>query len=166
MLRASIAGTAGLLFLLFSLTGCYEADRELISADDADFPFSRITYTTGGETRALVRADGAYRIEGEDDLDAGIRFLRIDEGTYVAQVSGEGPDGPVVLLALVTADFATGTAEAHVTWAGRSAEAAGFARCSPDSFCVPSLEAYIAHARAEMAAGAEPDASYRIAVEP
>lgn len=150
-----------------ALAGCYISREELISASDAVFPYQRIVFAEVGsestpeDHSVLVRQGDSYRSDDAEDPGE-YRFKRVAADTYALQVAmPEDPDMPF-LFAFVKLDPAAGIARAYKIIADESETAPGMTKCNDGSLCFDRLDAYVAHAQKAIAAGAEPDAEYKI----
>jgi hypothetical protein len=158
------------LALCLTVSGCFVSDAPLIGPDQASFPFERIVFEVDdrpGEPQVLARDGDAYRLTSPDSPDrtALLRLVAAGDGAWVAQMwpppeAGE-KDIPFLYALLVVGDG--------------GAEVSAFAAMKPDDFvpqdglvpcdngvCIGSLEAYVAYARAQVAAGTPPETVYRI----
>ncbi len=155
------------LILLIGLSGCFKSNQELISAADADFPFTSITYLSGdGKSKAtLERVGDKYLNPAEKGTDY-IRFKAFGKNTYVAQLATVEAAKPVYLFGFikVSADrksfeLIKGFAEAGDLAAARQGQP-GFNVCDDDSVCIATLKDYVEYARKAPA----PDASKRLQI--
>lgn len=166
MIRTSLprAGRlAAIVFLATLLGGCFASKRELISATDAEFPYEEITFTEVGrnDPTTLVKRDGAYRALQEDN-SAAFRFRKVAADTFVVQASGDDNGKKVILYAILKIDNRANVVRAYKSVADEDDKGPGLYACEDDYVCFDTLQPYVDYALKAIAAGAEPDATYRI----
>jgi len=143
-----------IIALLLGLSGCFKSSRELISAVEADFPFTAITYIQNGGDKKITlnRVDDRYlnAKEGEQDY---LRFKAIDENTYIVQVTIVDSKAPTYLFGLVRVsvdrksfEVIKGIAQAIDLAATRKGQL-GLKPCGDGDVCIATLKDYIAYAR-------------------
>jgi len=139
----------------------------LISATDADFPFTSITYLSGdGITKiTLERVGDKYLNPAEKGIDY-VRFKAFGKNTYVAQLTTTEAAGPAYLFGFIKVspdrksfELIKGFAQARDLAAARQGKA-GFNICDNDSVCIATLKDYVEYARKAPAA----DASARLQI--
>ena len=158
------------LALCVAVSGCFVSDAPLIGPDEASFPFERIVFEVDdrpGERQVLERDGDAYRLASPDSPDrtALLRLVAAGDGAWVAQMwpppEAEEKHIPYLYALLVVGD--------------EGAEVSAYAAMKPNDFvprdglapcdngvCIGSLEAYVAYALAQVAAGTPPETVYRI----
>ena len=161
------ANTARRLVLLsllaVALSGCFGSKKELISSKEAEFPFEEISFSEVGrnEPTILVLRDGAYR-SLEEDNPVAFLFKKIAPDTYVTQAMGEEGGKKSYLFAVLKVDGRTNLIRAYKAEAKDEEKAPGLYRCMDDTLCFDTLQPYVDYALKAIAAGEEPDATYRI----
>jgi len=159
-----------LAVLAGGLSACFTSKTLLIAPDAAVFPHERIDFRVvdgDGTLQRLERAGDSYRLtpDPESDRFGLVRLKAAGADTFVVQfwsVPEGGDTDTQVLYALLVADPA-------------GKRIASYASVKPDAFaplpglvpcgenvCIEDLEAYVAYARALVAAGAPPDQVYEI----
>jgi hypothetical protein len=150
------------------LSGCYTADRPLITDDDSVAPYAKVSFVEqgGGDAPEVMTRDGNAYIDHQKDGDRTLRFLPVKDNWYVAEMSGVDPDDKSVqrLYGLVHVDVAKKIAEAYETGGDGTDVGPGLRACEA-GICIDDLAAYIAHAEAKVTAGAKPDTVFDISVE-
>ena len=149
------------------LAGCFTAEEPLLTDANSVAPYEQITFRerNSDDTSTLIR-DGKVYLAVGDETNLSMRFMPLAEADwYVAEVSGETDGGVTRLYALLNVDLAANEARTYKA-IGASADAGpGLRECDEGMICIDSLDAYVANARAAIDAGAEPDATYDIAVK-
>ncbi len=154
---------AAALASLLALSGCYMAEQSIIASGDATTPWASITYRAEGEKEATTvdRQGDGYVAESDGDKIT-LRFLSLGDDWYVAELGGtDSEEKPEFLYGYLHVDMAAHKASVYAALADVKADPlpAGMHVCK-EAFCIDSLDAYIAHARAIVDAGAKPDTIY------
>lgn len=162
-LRASV-----LLVTALILAGCYKSDTSLIADRDLATPYPSITYRETGsndEPMSLTRVGKLYR--ADDDPNTTMRFLEVEPNWYLVELGGvDNENKPEFLYGYLNVDPDGRAARLYSSVAdGATPPAAGMHECG-DSVCVDNIDAYVAAARAAVAAGAEPDTTYQFKTTP
>jgi hypothetical protein len=164
-LFASIVST---MLLCLGLAGCFTSESLLIGADEADFPYDRIVFVAVDrpEDRLTLLRDGdvyLFQTADEDERYGRLRLKDIGGGLYLVQLQAPpGEDDPGPLYAVLAVDLDSGRIASHAAIAPDGFEARpGLASCDT-SVCIEDSDAYLAYAKARIAAGVAPDAEYRI----
>ena len=140
--------------LLFGLSGCFKSNEELISADNADFPFKTITYAEAGDQQKITfkRVGDSYLSTKEGEKDS-VRFKKFGENLYVAQLTTIERDKPLYLYALVKVapdrksfELIKSIAET-VDLAAAGEGKSGLNVCEEEFVCVSILKNYFEYAR-------------------
>ncbi len=154
---------AVLLAAVFALSACYASDTPLIPVDKAVFPFERITYEAPNSDRVtLVRKGDAYEtVETGGQQPNTVLFMPVAGDLYVAEVTSADKGVSKTLHALIQVDMENKTVRSYATNGEDKDAGPGLSLCD-DGICVADLDAYIDHARAQIAAGAQPDVVYTI----
>ena len=155
-----------LLPILFAvgLAGCFLSDGPLIDPQKAVFPYERIVYKeeTSDDQLVLVHQGDAYLPSGRDsDANVGIRFLPVGDNLYLAEVKGVSDGKATYLHAILAVDPDKKTARSYAA-VGDEKDAAPGLRACHDDICIDDVAAYVARAKAAIAAGGDPDAIYTI----
>lgn len=146
--------------LAVGLAGCFMSSAELISADEADYPFQTMTYTPDGEDDnvTLERAGDRYLAAGADDK-VSVRFKALGNDKFVVQITDIKETGPLHLYGFIklapdkaSFELIKSIAEPADLKAAAAGEA-GFATCpgDDDSVCITTLKGFVGYA---MKAGA------------
>ena len=83
------------------LTGCFKSEQPLISAGDADFPFTTITYADPNGKEITLNKTGDTYVNTDDGDESALRLKALDENTFIGQIAVEDDDGDGYLYALV-----------------------------------------------------------------
>jgi hypothetical protein len=160
----------GILFALLAplaLAGCFTSPEPLIGADQAVFPYQRIVFGEADrqdDRQTWTRKGDSYSFKPDDgdEKEALVRLLPVAENLYVVQMEFPEDDQTQRLFALLKVDLAAMTAESYSAIIPDDfQDVPGLSRCE-DVVCIGGLDAYIAYARAGIAAGHPPDTTYRI----
>lgn len=159
------------ILILPLLTGCYQSVKPMISAEEAEFPFTRLTYKTADddEQYTLVREGDEY-IDPVDETAPRVRFRELRENIYLAQGHFVIEDAEFYSLVLVEADLSKPEAMLHAGFAEKSGPPAdkladhGFADCDQleGMICLDKLDDYLTYALARIDNGEAPDEQFVI----
>ena len=138
--------------------------------DKAAFPFETIVFheQASDQPSKLVH-EGDYYVSHEKGGDHFIqlRLMPVGDNLYVAELNGGDETPPVYLHAFLKVDPAAKTATSYKSVApGKDDFGAGLRRCENDQVCIDSLDAYVAYAKAAVAAGEKPDVVYEFVTTP
>ncbi len=138
-----------LLVLAVVLSGCFRSETALISAEEADFPFSTITYTDPGGQEITLNRVGDLYIDPDEGEESAVRIKALDENTYVGQIAVSEDSGQAFLYGLIrlTDDrkgfyFAHSVADEQAKAAAREGKF-GFRLCDGDTVCIDSLDGFV-----------------------
>ena len=134
--------------LTLALTGCFESKEPLIGPDDADFPFSALTYSDSvGKEFKLTRAGDNY-INIDEDEEVTVRLKAVDANTYVGQIAVEVDDRVSYQYALIrVADDRKSFSFSHAVAGAQARSAAakgefGFSPCGQTIVCIKTLDGF------------------------
>jgi hypothetical protein len=162
-----------LLLAVFTapLGGCYHAVSELISAEEAVFPFTKLTYRTDDddEQYTLVRKGSAY-VDPDDESAPEVRFRELRPGLYLAQGHFVIEEASFYAAATVRADLDQPQVELYAGFADVSGPPVaelpkhGFAACDhlEGMICLDGAASYVTFALGLVDAGAKPDKTFEI----
>ena len=143
--------TALLIILIVSalgLSGCFKSEQPLISAGDADFPFTTITYADPNGTEYTLEKSGDAYLSTEDGDETALRLTAIDENTFIGQIFAEDDGGDGYLYALVEVSEDRKSFSFVHPVAGEQALAAanqgtyGFRPCDDGFVCISTLDGF------------------------
>jgi hypothetical protein len=146
------------------LSGCFVSKTPLIGDEQSAAPYQKIVYgeADDDEVTTLNKEGSAYMLRA-DGNEVEVRFTDVGEGAYVAQLRSTKEGETAILYAYLKVDVAGKTAEAYKVVAEKEDAGPGLSRCATENeVCIESIKAYADHARSAIAAGAEPDTTYRI----
>ena len=84
-----------LLVFAIALSACFKSETALILAEDAAFPFTRLTYADPkGREYTIARSGDVYVNPGEDDKTS-IRLMQVGDDLYLGQIAADDDDEPV-----------------------------------------------------------------------
>lgn len=161
----SLIEYAAVAVLSLGLAGCYTAEESIIGQGVT--PFETITFRADGDdtSHVLTRAGDGYVTEA-DGTTLTMRFAEIDTNLYVAEATAGEGDEMMRLYGGVRVFPETGRAEAFRVIADDEADIRpGLRPCGDDAVCIDDPGAYADLIRADIAAGAEPAASYDITLD-
>ena len=153
------------------LTGCFTADKSLIPDSKAVTPYAKLTFNEKGspEDRTTMQREGtAYVGTGDNGAKVAMRFMPVGDNLYLTEVSGETDGQLTRLYALLKFDAAAKVATIYKSVAGKADGGAGLPHCQRqdmDMVCIEDVNAYIALAKAAIAAGEEPVSTYEVKLE-
>lgn len=165
--------TARILSLLLiigaalGLAGCFTSDHQLITDDQATAPYARITFAEqdSPDDRTTLTRQGKTYVARVDDSTITMRFRSFGDDLYLAESTSE-EDGKVQrLYAVLKLDPAQNLALAYKATAHDSDVGPGLPACKRDDMdmvCIEDVDAYVALARAAIAAGAPPETTYTV----
>lgn len=91
-MTASIVRVAVLVLAAVVLQGCFVSTAPLMTADQADFPFQKLTFKSESKSVTLTRDGDLYRIKEDDDAPTYL-FKKIGENLYIGQAAGKNKKG-------------------------------------------------------------------------
>ncbi len=161
------------LFILLAaigLAGCFTSDKPLFSDDQAVAPYAKITFAEQGspDDKTTVIREGKSYVAKLDDGDMTMRFMPLGDDLYLAESSGEQDGQLLRLYAVVRLDTAQNLAMAYKVMATDGDAGQGLSTCQRqdmDIICIEDVDAYVALAKAAIAAGADPDTTYSVSFE-
>jgi hypothetical protein len=158
------------LALAAGLSGCFTSDKPLIPPDKAAFPAETIVFhENGSDQPSKLVHERDYYVSHEKDGDHVIqlRLMPAGDNLYVLEMNGGDETPPLYLHAFLKVDPTAKTATSYKSVApGKDDFGAGLHRCDKDQVCIDSLDAYVAYAKAAVAAGQKPDAVYEFVATP
>ena len=143
--------TALLIILIVSalgLTGCFKSEQPLISASDADFPFTTITYADDSGSEITLEKSGHAYVSTEDRDETALRLKAIDGSTYIGQIfpENDGGDGYLYALIKVSADrkrfFLVHSVAGEQALAAAKQATYGFRPCDDGFVCISTLDGF------------------------
>jgi len=162
-----------LLFLsmLAPLAGCYQSTAPLIAADDAVFPFTRLTYEVDDvkERYTLVREGDEY-VDPDDGNAPRVRFREIGPDLYLAQGHFVIEQASFYAYAMVKGALDKPAIELHAGFADESGPPPdklpefGFAECDhlEGMVCFEEIDPYLDYAVQRIEAGEKPDRRFTL----
>jgi hypothetical protein len=154
-----------LVLLAIGLSGCFVSETPLIAEGDAVFPYQRIVYGEAGEKNVstLVKQGDVYVLASKGE-QAAFRFKDVGGGFYVVQVQSTTEKSSPILYAFIKVDLNAKTVQSYKAVAKDEDAGPGLTRCGDDKdqLCIGRLDAYVDFAKKAIAAGEEPDATYRL----
>ncbi len=158
------------LLAALGLAGCFTSDKPLISDDQAAAPYAKITFAEQGspEDKTTLTREGKAYVTHTDDGSMAMRFLPLGDDLYLAESTGEQKGAILRLYAVLKLDAANGTAVTYKAMAGDGDSGTGLTSCNRqdmDMVCIEDVNAYVALAKAAIATGAKPDATYSVTFE-
>ena len=152
---------------LLGLSGCFSADKPLLTDDNSVTPYTTITFVEQGsdDTPDVMTRQGKAYINHAKDGDRVLRFMAVKDNWYVAEMSGADEDASVQrLYALVRIDLDKKVAETFASMGDEKDVGPGLRACEA-GICIDDLAAYITRAQARVDAGEKPDTVFDITVE-
>ncbi len=159
------------ILMLPFLTGCCQSVKPVISAEEAECPFTRLTCKTADDDGqyTLVREGDEY-IDPDDEAAPRVEFRELRENIYPAQGRFAFEDAAFYSLALVEADLSRPEAMLHAGFAEKSGSPAdrladhGFADCDQlqGMICLDKRDDYLTCAPARIDNGEAPDEQFAI----
>lgn len=152
---------------LLGLSGCFSADKPLLTDDNSVTPFEKITFVEqgSGDTPDVMTRQGKAYINHAKDGDRTLRFMAVKDNWYVAEMSGAEADADVQrLYALVRIDRDKQIAETFASMGDEKDVGPGLRACEA-GICIDDLDAYVAHAQARVDAGEKPDTVFDITLK-
>ena len=159
----------GLLAAL-GLAGCFTSTKPLFTDDQAVAPYAKIAFAKHGDTdqkTQLVRTGKGYVAKTEDGTMT-MRFMPVGDGLYLAESTAEQEGKTVRLYGVVRLDQAQHLAMTYKTVAHEGDIGPGLPACQKgktDTICIEDVAAYVALAKAAIAAGGKPDMTYDVTIE-
>ena len=104
-----------------SLAGCFVSKAPLIDGSQAALPYAKIVYAEQGsrETTTLIRQGSAYLLEPKSaESDGHIRFLKVADDLYVAQLEIVEDEAAHYLYGLLKVDLPGRTVASYKAVAG------------------------------------------------
>ncbi|MCB1488378.1 MAG: hypothetical protein KDJ88_13100 [Bauldia sp.] len=148
------------------LTACFTSETPLIGPKDAVFPYETIVFRSMDrpeDRQTWDHSGDIYRFAPDGgDKAMSMRLKPIGDDLFVVQMEGPDDKPPAVLYALLKVDIANMTAESHSAIMPDDFEPTPGLSVRDDMVRVDDLDAYIAYARARMAAGVPADVVYKI----
>ena len=85
---------------MLSLSGCFSADKPLLTDDNSVTPYPTITFAEqgSGDTPDVMTRQGKAYINHAKDGDRVLRFMAVKNNWYVAEMSGADEDASVQRL--------------------------------------------------------------------
>lgn len=152
MKHEKIALLVILIVSALGLSGCFKSEQPLISARDADFPFTTITYADPNGKEFTLKKTGDAYVSTEDGDESALRLKAIDESTYIGQIAVEDDDGGGYLYALVEVAedrqsffFLHPVANEQATTAANQGKH-GFRLCDDGFVCISTLDGFVSFA--------------------
>lgn len=165
-MKLRLVSPAAAIVLPLALAGCFTSEQPLLTVENAEFPFEKIVVADqGGSLTTLQRKPEGYGVVGEEEAEGLVLLLDdLGDNTYLVQLSGETEEGPEILYGVVQANLEDKTAKLFLSVADESEIPPDndFKYCEPGVVCLADTAAYVAKARALIAAGAEPDNDFTI----
>ncbi len=152
-----------LLAATAALSGCFSAEKSLIAADQAVFPYKEIVWMEdkGTEEVTITRDGDAYRFRPKDaGSDGFLRFMPVGD-LFLTELEFIEGDRVNRLYALIKVDMDAKTVQSFAAVAPNNFDLPGFTPCD-DAMCIDDLDAYLAYGRRLIDDGRPPDAVYRI----
>ncbi len=152
------------------LAGCFTSEKPLFTDDQAVAPYAKITFAEAGspDDKTTVTREGKAYVAKLDDGTMTLRFMPVGDDLYLTETSGDQDGGILRLYAVVRLDPAQNMAMAYKVMAQDSDIGKGLAKCQRqdlDAMCIEDVDAYVALAKAAIAAGDKPDSTYNVAFE-
>jgi hypothetical protein len=158
------------LLAAFGLAGCFTSDKPLFTDDQAAAPYAKITFAEEGspEDKTTMTREGKAYVADLDDGTMTLRFMPLGDNLYLTESTGEEDGKLLRLYAVVQLDPAQNVAMAHKVMAADSDIGQGLPNChrqDMDMVCIENVDAYVALAKATIAAGTKPDTTYNVTLE-
>jgi hypothetical protein len=155
------------IFLAAGLAGCFTSDKDLIGDADSATPFTKITFAEqNAKERTTATRTGKVYVAKQKDGSLTLRFKAVGTDLFLTEMSGRDKNGKVErLYALLKLDRATNTATTYKAIASKEDIGPGLRDCKDGTVCIDDLNAYLALAKAALAAGGKPDATYKVTLE-
>ena len=159
-----------ILLAAFGLAGCFTSDTPLFTDDQAAAPYAKITFAeqNSPEDKTTLTREGKAYVAKLADGTMTMRFMPLGDDLYLAESAGE-QDGKVLrLYAVLKLDTAQNVALAYKVSAKDDDVGPGLPKCKHDdidAICIEDVNAYVALAKAAIAAGAEADTTYSVSFE-
>ena len=158
------------LLAALGLAGCFTSSKPLFSDDQTVAPYARITFAKHGDTdkKTVLTREGKGYVTRTKDGTMTMRFLPVGDGLYVAESTAEQEGQSLRLYGVVKLDPAKHLAMTYKTIARDGDIAPGLPACKAgktDTVCIEDINAYVALAKAAIAAGAKPDTVYDVTLE-
>ena len=158
------------LLAALGLAGCFTSDEPLITDETATAPYAKITFAEEGSPKdktTFVREGKAY-VAKTDSGTVTMHFKALGDDLYLAQSAGEQDSKILRLYALIKLDPKKHLAMTYKSMAGEGDAGPGLPNCrrdDMDAICIEDVDAYVALAKAAIAAGAKPDTTYNVTFE-
>ena len=133
-------------------------------------PYAKITFSEEGspEDKVTLTREGKAYVAKTKDGALTMRFMAAGDDLYVAESATEHEGQTVRLYGVVRLDAAKHQALTYKTMARAGDIGPGLPACTPgktNSVCIEDVDAYVALAKAAIAAGAKPDTIYDVTLE-
>jgi hypothetical protein len=165
---------ARVLFLLMTLTaalglgGCFTSDAPLFTDDQAAAPYAKITfarYSAQDDMTTATRTGKAY-VTKYDVGSMTLRFMALGDDLYLTESASDVGGKIQLLYAVVRLDATKTKAMAYKVMAHEGDLRPGLSHCGHgEMICIEDVDAYVALAKAAIAAGEEPDTTYSVMFE-
>jgi hypothetical protein len=152
------------------LAGCFTSDAPLFTDDQAAAPYAKITFAEAGspEDATTLTRDGKTYVARLEEGTMTMRFMALGDDLYLAESAGE-QDGRIErLYAVLKLDTAQNEALAYLVMAKDKDVGPGLPKCQRDemdAICIADVNAYVALAKAAIAAGEKPDTTYSVTLK-
>ena len=159
-----------ILLAALGLAGCFTSTKPLFTDDQAVAPYAKITFVKHGSTDdkvALTRHGKAYVTKTKDGTMT-MRFMPLGDALYLAESTAEMKGKSMRLYGVVKLDTAKKLATTYKTYARDGDIVPGLTACEKgktDTVCIEDIDAYVALAKAAIAAGGKPDMTYDVTLE-
>ncbi len=152
---------------LIGLAGCFTSDKPLVTDETSATPYKKITFYNEEDKPLVYVLDGKrYKATGEDGQATYLNLKAVDADTFVAQLTNDETDttDPHILYGFMQIDAAANQARLWKMIGTKDDVRPGLRACN-DVICIDDLDAYIAYAKASMAAGDTPDSEMKVDLE-
>lgn len=159
-----------ILLAALGLAGCFTSDKPLFTDDQAPAPYAKITFAEQGspEDKTTLTREGTRYLARIDDGTMTMRFMALGDDLYLAETSAEEDDKVERLYAVLKLDTAQNVALAYKVIAADDDVGPGLPKCTRedmDAICIEDVDAYVALAKAAIAAGTETELTYSVSFE-
>ena len=158
------------LLAALGLAGCFSSAKPLFTDDQAVAPYAKIAFVQHGSTddkTALTRQGKAYVTKTKDGTTT-MRFMPLGDDLYLAESTAETEGKSMRLYGVVKLDPAKKVATTYKTYARDGDMVPGLTACEAgktDTLCIEDIDAYVALAKAAIAAGGKPDMTYDVTLQ-
>ncbi len=159
------------LLAALGLAGCFTSNQPLFGDDQAVAPYAKITFVkhdaSDAKTATLTREGKAYVTKTKDGTVT-MRFMPLGDDLYLAESSAEQKGQTMRLYGVVKLDKAKLLAVTYKTFARDGDIGPGLPACKADNssvVCIEDVNAFVALAKAAIAAGDKPDTVYDVTLQ-